>query len=197
LGTSRTKSTLETQLAQLISGIQKNLASATFLLIANKSYTPAECVQILQALLTASQAIGPLRAQWQNAVENSRLLQAANKQFVDSLRKAILAMFTTVGTLADFGLTPPKAAVTSPVTKVVASAKGLATRKKRNTMGSRQKLDVVGNPPATLAIDVPTEEITASPAPVVVANPPPGASNGASVSATGVANHSPGGGSPA
>ena len=194
---TRTKPILETQLALLISGIQKYLASTVSLLIANKSYTPAQCVQILQAILTASQAVGPLKAQWQNAVENSRTVLAANKQFVDSLRKAILAMFTTVGTLADFGLTPPKAAVASPVTKVVASAKRVATRKERNTMGSRQKLKVTGKPLVTVAIDVPTEAIVATPAPVVVSSPATGASNGALVQATGSANRSPSGGTQA
>lgn len=172
----RAKTTTVAAFTMLIAGIQKYFANVPSLTIASKTYTPAACVAILQALVAASQAAAPLKAQWLSAVEADRQAQANNKQFVLALKQSILAMFTTASTLADFGLSPRKATDPTPATKVIAVAKRAATRRARNTKGSNQKLEVVGQVPATLAIDVQTGALSPTVPAVLPASHTPGGS---------------------
>jgi hypothetical protein len=138
---------------QLVAGIKKHLNNAS-LIIAGKTYTAADAVNILQARIDAANAIPPAKAAWQNLVKLARSEVAQTKLFVSALRQAIRIMFSqAVDTLADFGISPQKTRKTpTPAKKVVTTAKIRATRAARHTMGKTQKLEIEGTVPPVLTI---------------------------------------------
>ena len=161
---------------QAIHGLQTHLADKT-LLVNGKPVTTADGINILQQQIAAMQASMDARTAWLQAVARERAsAKAAVAPFLAGLRHYVIAVF---GLGSDaylaFGFTPLKARIKSPAAKVVGAVKALATRKARNTMGSRQRLAVSGALPSAIAMttgNVPTVQAVAPAQPAAIVTAP-------------------------
>jgi hypothetical protein len=152
---------------KLIDGLQKHAATITSLVIAGATMVSKDIIDTLQTRIDLSIAAQTARATWLAAVAADEAERAKTKTFASGLRQALLVAFAgQIDVLADFGLSPRKAAVISPEEKVARAEKAKATRAARHTMGKVAKLKITGeNPtgsPATPA---------AAPAPIPPAVP--------------------------
>jgi hypothetical protein len=102
------------------------------------------------------QAVDAAKAAYQGTVTARVGVTVAAKTAYKALVAAIKLNFGAQSPLLQsFGITPDKAASTTTKTKMVAAAKGKATRAVRGTTSKKQKqtVNVVGVPPVTLASD--------------------------------------------
>ena len=166
----KTKASTLALLQALIAGTQKHLASGSFSLVGT-SYTAASLVPILQGLASAITAVNAAQANAKDTVAAMHGIEATVVPLIGAYQRFIRASFASVTqTLADFGLTPPKAR--APLTveqKAAAKAKAEATRLARGTTSKKQKLTVTGNVTGVTVtpITAPTAAPPASPAPPV------------------------------
>jgi hypothetical protein len=134
-----------TALGKLIAGLQKHPPSGA-LVIDGKTYTTAEVVSALQAIIDALNAAVSTRAAFLEAAHTSETTVEDNRVFVTGLRQIVQIQYGQAASiLSDFGLTPRKTASTTPDVKVAAAAKAKATRDARGTKGSKQKAAITGN----------------------------------------------------
>jgi hypothetical protein len=140
------KTTQVTRDQQMIAGIEKHLNTVPSLIVAGKTYTPAQAVAVLQARIDAANAVSAAKATYVNLVQTQRTEAAQTKQFAAALRQAVYIMFSAaVDTLADFGISPHKTRASATVgIKAITVAKNLATRAARHTMGKVQKAKIHG-----------------------------------------------------
>jgi hypothetical protein len=156
----------------LIAGIQKHLAN-TSVLVNGTSYSGAALEARVRARLDAVNATIAARAAWLAAVKAEEQALAESKTFYNSFKKGLFTMFEAVDDLADFGLAPHKKPVMTPDEKVAATAKAMATRAARHTMGKRQRLAITGENPGPARPASPgVPAVVASP--VAAATPPVG-----------------------
>jgi hypothetical protein len=189
------KTTTVSRDLKMIEGIKKHLGNVSSVVIASKSYTPQQCVDVLQARVDAVNAAAAARATFLNLVQAARAEIAQTKQFVSALRQAIYLMFSSaIDILADFGVPAHKARKPPPPTKTAVTVeKAKATRAARHTMGKKQKLAIKGTV---------SDAVGAAPAPASPPAPLPAAGDGnaghGSSGPTGGANGAPpqGAGSP-
>jgi|HubBroStandDraft_2_1064218.scaffolds.fasta_scaffold05805_3 hypothetical protein len=163
------RSVQETQDAKVILGIQKDLLNVQTLNLAGKPITPADLEKLVQSRIDSANAIAPAKAKWTAAVQAYKVLNKQVTQSVRALRTYVINTYGPTSTvLADFGFSPPKAAVKTPEVKATAADKALATRKARNTLGKKQKLAIKG----TVTTPAPASPATATP-PVATSAPTP------------------------
>ena len=190
-------SKLQTTDGKLAGGLQQGQANLPALMILGKTYTAADAVVVLQQRIAKRLASTSARAAWQAAMTAEAEETANTKAFVAALVQQIRVWFANApDSLAAYGLLPKKKSGRSPVTKVLATAKGLQTRKLRHTMGKVQKEGIKGVIPATISIQAPAGSTQVETAPVVAAGSAVSASNGASPqapAANGSAPHTPNG----
>ncbi|MDP9148795.1 MAG: hypothetical protein M3O36_02475 [Myxococcota bacterium] len=130
---------------KMIDGVAKYLSKFTSLPVGSQQVTPAEMIKVFQDRIDAAKAAVTAEAARSAAVKVSRDTRKQTAAFVLSLRRMVQGMFSqSPDTLAEFGLKPIKAAKTKVATKATALAKSTATRKARNTMGSKQRKGVKG-----------------------------------------------------
>lgn len=154
---TRNRNTKQTRLLALIAGVQKHLPNAS-LSVYGTTLTGAQVVQTLQEQVTASSAVAGAKAAWQAAVKADT--DPASAVFLTQLTQTLRIMYaSSMQTLADFGIAPPKARVVDPETQVASAAKARATRAARHTMGKNQKKDIKG----TVATSAP---VPATPSPI-------------------------------
>jgi hypothetical protein len=131
---------------QLIAGTNKHLASATQIMLAGGSFTPAQVTAQLQALVKLRADVDAARALTKAKLAVQKADMPALRVFMDAMVTFVNAAFGNApDVLADFGLNPTKAR--TPLTveaKVAAAAKSKATRLARHTMGTQQKKSVKG-----------------------------------------------------
>ena len=156
---------------QAINGLNEYLANKT-LVLNGKPVTSKAVVGLLQAQIDAMQASTAAHTAWLQAVAKERATEKGSiSPLLAALRHYVAAVF---GVNSDayraFGFQPPKPRVKSPQAKVIGAEKLRATRKARNTMGSRQRLAVTGAVPS--AITLPTGSALA---PAAASAPPAGA----------------------
>ena len=157
---------------KIVSGLTQNQAGLPTLLILGQTYTVAEALAILQGRIAKATAAAFMRAAATAAAKAETQQIASTKAFVSALQAQVRVWYEDApATLATFGLAQKKStATTSPVTKVLAVAKRLATRKERHTMGTEQRKLVKGVIPRTMTIAAPSGSAqieSAAPAPVV------------------------------
>ena len=164
-----TKAAALAQVQALIAGTTKHFPNGSFTL-GNTTYTAASLVQVLQGLANAMTA----RTRRKRAPRTRwRRRQAAQTQVGPILmaykRLVVAAFANATQTLADFGLTPPKARTPLTTEQLAArKAKAAATRAARGTTSKKQKLAVKGNVTgvSVTPITAPTaRRATAAPAP--------------------------------
>ncbi|MDP9001320.1 MAG: hypothetical protein M3O46_14560, partial [Myxococcota bacterium] len=146
MATQPNRSQQQTDDQSLIDGLKKHEQTLPSLTIAGTSLKTADLIGILQARIDARSAAVSSRASWQTDVKADRDERAKTKTLVSGLRQALQVVFAgSIDGLADFGLKPRKQRVVrTPAQKAAATAKALATRAARHTMGTKQKALVKG-----------------------------------------------------
>ena len=165
-----TKLTLEQRIRGLIAGTQKHMPTGP-LTVGGATYTGATIVQELQSLADALASVDAAKASWKEALKNETDARAKVDPVVQAYRSWLVASLGGApSTLADYGLSPPKAR--APLTaeqKVAAALKAKATRAARHTMGSKQKKAVTGTAPAAAPVIPSTASPPVTPSPVASA----------------------------
>jgi hypothetical protein len=150
---------------QASNGVTEYLPNRT-LVLNGQTVTSEAVVGLLQEQIDAIQASAAAHTAWLQAVAKERATtKTIGAPLLAALRYYIAAMFgITSDEYLAFGFQPPKPRATSPTAKVVGAVKMRATRKARNTMGSKQRLAVIGTVPSAITLSV-------SAAPVAAAQP--------------------------
>jgi hypothetical protein len=175
--TKTNNTTVQTRDAQIIAGIAQHLQNVASISLLGTSYAPSDLTKAFQAQISALATLAALKAQVTAAVAASHSQEVTLSALSTALKTYLVnANGKASPVLTDFGFAPRKAAPRNPVSKVIASAKNLATRKERGTMGSVQKAKITGTVPATISLDTETGETSPEP---VVAPVAAVASNGA------------------
>jgi hypothetical protein len=184
-----TKVDLQAVYQAVISGLLTFYQPTDIFHMAAGIFTRDELVAEFQKFVSAAQATKASNQQWRANIQIERNLELNVRELRSGVRGITQARFGKNGAQnLQFGFTLPAPVRKSAETKAVAVAKGLATRKQRNTMGSVQKKDVKGNvsvalivtpgpeasQPATPATTAPVAPGTSTPAP---APPAPGATS--------------------
>ena len=168
--TSTTKAAALAHVQALIAGTTKHFPSGSFT-IGNTAYTSASLVQVLQGLANAMLARNAAQSGAKDALTAEQAAQAQIGPILRAYERLVLAAFANATqTLADFGLTPPKAR--PPLTAqqlAVRAAKAKATRAARGTTSKKKKLAVKGDVTGVVVTPVtaPTAATPVAPAPPV------------------------------
>jgi hypothetical protein len=174
----------------LIAGTQKHFPNGSFTL-GNTTYTTASLVQLLQGLVSAMTAHNAAQANAKDTLVAEQGTKATVGPVLQAYQHLVLAAFSNATqTLADFGLTPPKARTPMTAAQLAArAAKSEATRLARGTTSKKQELAVKGNvtgvtvtpitaptsaPPAAPASPVPPASPSAQPVSAASSTPAPG-----------------------
>jgi hypothetical protein len=168
--TRLTKATWEQRIRGLIAGTQKHPPTGP-LTIGGATFTATALVQLLQSLADALAAADAAKASWQDALKNVTGVRGKVGPVVQAYRTWLVATYGSApSTLADYGVTPRKAP--TPLTaeqKVARAAKAAATRKARNTMGSKKKKSVKGTVPTAAPVTSTPASPPVAPSPVATA----------------------------
>jgi hypothetical protein len=150
---------------QAIHGVQTYLPNRT-LVLNGKPVTSKAAVSLLQQQIDAVKASAAAHTAWLQAVAKERATtKAISAPLLAALRHYVAAMFgVNSNEYLAFGFQPPKPRIKSPAAKVIGAAKLRATRKARNTMGSKQRLAVTGAAPNELTLALGITPPTAAPA---------------------------------
>jgi hypothetical protein len=171
-----TKVTLAQHVRDLIAGTQKHSPNGQ-LTLGGEAFTAQTLIQTLQSLGDALSTGDTAKASWQDALKNLADVKAKVRPLLGAYRSWVVATHGNApATLADFGITPPKARTPlSADQKAAAVAKRKATRAARHTLGPKQKKGIKGTvlatapqnsaPPATVPATPSTATTPAAPAP--------------------------------
>jgi hypothetical protein len=161
---SNTKAAALAHVQALIAGTTKHFPNGSFT-IGSTTYTAASLIQVLQGPANAMLARDAAQTGAKDALAAEQTAQTQMGPIVKAYERLVLAAFANATqTLADFGLTPPKAR--TPLTteqRAARAAKAKATRIARGTTSKKQKLAVKGN--VTGVIVTPVTAPTAAPPP--------------------------------
>jgi hypothetical protein len=169
MSTNNTPSLVLQQTAdqKLADGLAKHEQSIPSFLVAGQSVKTEDIITILQARSASARAAEATRAAWRTAVKAARDERAKSNALVSKVKQELHLMFDgSINTLADFGLTPRKAHVVTPETKVKAAAKAKATRVARHTVGKKQRQAIKAAAPTA------TETPAPAPSPTVLPSTP-------------------------
>jgi hypothetical protein len=157
----KSRSSEAAALQRLSNGLGIHSQTLPHAVIGGVTMATADLQSRLQVRIEQGKAVEVARAAWQNAVKTDRQARTQAKTFVSSLKQTVLAAFVgQIDALADFGLSPRKAVVVSPDTKVAAALKAKATRAARHTMGPKQKASIKGAVVVTPATATPVADAT-------------------------------------
>lgn len=134
------------ELQGLQAGIQKNLATFTFI-VAGKTYSGNDALAFVNKALASASSVVEAHAQLKDAIDADKLFKAQNGPTLKALRDMIRLMYQdNTTTLAEFAIPPKKARVPLSNDALLArAAKARATRVKRKTLGKRQRLAIKGD----------------------------------------------------
>jgi hypothetical protein len=155
-GKSTTKTDVISIYQQAIDGVTQYLSNRTMPLN-GKALTSKAVIALLQAQIDALRASTAAHTAWIQAVAKERASeQSSSAPLLAALRHYVAAVFgTTSDEYLAFGFQPPKPrGVKSPQAKVISAVKSRATRKARNTLGSKQRLGVTGTVPSEITLSV-------------------------------------------
>ena len=149
---------------------RRTLPSGSFTL-GNTTYTSASLIQVFQDLVSAMQARNVAETSAKDALTAEQAAQAQTVPILRAYERLVLAAFANASqTLADFGLTPPKARTPLTAQQLAArAAKARATRVARGTTSKKKKLAVKGDVTGVVVTPVtaPTAAVPTSPEPPV------------------------------
>jgi hypothetical protein len=166
----RQKGTVVALAKKLIEGTNKRLANETHVKFAGSSYTPAQVIEKLQAIVNLRQAVDAAKASTKAKLETEKTEMPALRTFTGALVAFIKALYAgQPDALADFGIVPKARTPQTAEAKTAATAKRMATRAARHVMGSKQRKKVKGAvvgvtvTPVTAPALQPTEATPGSP----------------------------------
>jgi len=173
---TKTKAAALAHVQAIIAGTTKHFPNGSFT-IGGTAYTSASLVQVFQGLANAMTARNAAEAGAKDAVAAEHATQTQVGPILLAYKRLVVAAFGNAAqTLADFGLTPPKAR--TPMTteqRATRAAKAKATRVARGTTSKKQKLAVKGNVTGVTVTPVTSPTAAKSPAtpvaPVTPASP--------------------------
>jgi len=142
---NKSKAAALARVQAMIAGTTKHFPSGSFT-IGSTVYTSSSLVQVLQGLANAMTARSTAEASAKDARAAEQAVQAQVDPILRAYQHLVLAAFANAAqTLADFGLTPPKARPPMTAEQLAArAAKSRATRAARGTTSKKQKLAVKG-----------------------------------------------------
>jgi len=106
----------------MIAGVQKHLTAAV--VVAGKSYTPAEIVTVLQDPITKADATTAAKGVYTQAVAADKAAIAASDPVYGGVKREVLNLYKgQPSVLADFGLKEPTRKTTTTAEKAAAVAK--------------------------------------------------------------------------
>jgi hypothetical protein len=143
---SNTKAAALARVQALIAGTQKHFPNGSFT-IGSTTYTSAELIQVLQGLANAMLARDAANTGAKDARATEKATQTQVGPIVRAYERLVVAAFANATqTLADFGITPPKARKPLTAQQLAAkAAKAKATRTARGTTSKKKKLAVKGD----------------------------------------------------
>jgi hypothetical protein len=147
------------ELEGLAAGIQKNLATFTFI-VGGVAYSGAQALAFVQSAIASEAAISTARAALHEAIVTNKTFLAGNAPTLKALRSMIALMYANDSTsLNDFAMEPKKKRTPmSAETLVLRAAKSRATRVERKTMGKRQRAAIKGTVTGVVIEPVTTEK---------------------------------------
>jgi hypothetical protein len=146
ISTSRSKAAALAHVQAIIAGTTKHFPNGSFT-IGNTTYTSASLIQAFQGLASAIQARNAAATGAKDALTAEQAAQAQIGPILRAYERLVLAAFANASqTLADFGLTPPKARTPLTAQQLAAqAAKAKATRIARGTTSRKKKLAIKGD----------------------------------------------------
>lgn len=163
ISTSTTKAAALAHVQAIIAGTTKHFPNGSFT-FGNTTYTSASLIQAFQGLASAMQARNAAETGAKDALTAEQAAQAQIGPILRAYERLVLATFASASqTLADFGLTPPKARTPLTTQQLAAqAAKAKATRIARGTTSRKKKLAIKGDVTGVVVTPV-TAPTTASP----------------------------------
>jgi len=147
-----------------IEGIRKHLSATPSMSVDGVSYALADVETILQGSIDAGDAATVAMAALHRAVDADKAARTKAVALYRGMRTLLIHQFRSQpDTLADFGILLPTRQVPDADTVANAVEKRKATRKARNTMGSRQKEKVKGTVVTTAPAPTPPAPVVAGP----------------------------------
>jgi hypothetical protein len=158
--TTSNKITLVSRFVTLVTALQG--LPDTELAMGGKTFAKSAVIGILSAYVTANQTASADKQKWRKSVTDEKAAVVAARS-TRALVKTFLQgrLGKTSPELTRYGFEPAKTPKKSVKAKATGIDKSQATRKARNTMGSKQKKAIKGAPPAT----APAQSAGAPPAP--------------------------------
>jgi hypothetical protein len=174
---SNSKAAALAHVQAIIAGATKHLPNGSFT-IGGATYTTASLIQVFQGLVNAMTTRDAAQSSAKDAVATERATQKQVGPILLAFKHLVLVTFAgATQTLADFGLTPPKAR--TPLTteqRAARAAKAKATRTARGTTSRKKKLVIKGNVTGVTVTPITTPTAATPPAspvpPVTPATPP-------------------------
>jgi hypothetical protein len=174
---TKTKAAALAHVQAIIAGTKKHFPNGSFT-IGSTVYTAASLIQVLQGLVDAMTARNAAEAGAKDALAAEHAAQTRVSPILLAYKRLVVAAFANATqTLADFGLTPPKArAPLTTAQRAARAAKAKATRTARGTTSKKQKLAIKGDVTGVTVIPVTAPTSAKPPAapasPVTPAAPP-------------------------
>jgi len=142
----KTKAAALARVQAIIAGTTKHFPNGSFT-IGGTVYTAASLIQVFQGLASAMTARDAAEAGVKDALASAQAAETQVGPILLAYKRLVVAAFANqTQTLADFGLTPPKAR--PPLTteqRAARTAKVRATRAARGTTSKKQKLAIKGD----------------------------------------------------
>jgi hypothetical protein len=130
---------------KLIAGTNKHLANDTQAKFAGGSYTAAQITTKLNQIVTLRADVDAAKATTKAKLASEKADMPALRTYMGALVAYVKVTFGTMpDVLADFGIVSKARTPLTVEAKTAAAAKREATRKARNTMGTKQKKNVKG-----------------------------------------------------
>jgi hypothetical protein len=169
---NQNRPSVKTRFTDAEAGIKKNIPSDVT--IGGVKYTQASLMAVFSDAVSAIDRADALHTQWLESVAEMKTTVANANAVYKLLRNFLIGSYGTSAksTLGDFGMSAPKVkSARKASTKAVAAVKAKATRKLRNTMGSKQKKQVKSDVEVQIT-PVPATEPAATQAPATAATTP-------------------------
>jgi hypothetical protein len=141
------------ELSNLTQGVEKVIPPGSSMMVNGQSYTQPQLVALLKGALALYEDVRLAKAALIGAIQKRRQKDAATHELYQQLKAALIANFGRSNPqLGRFGLKPRSPRALTGPEKQLRAAKAKITRRKRNTMGSRQKAGVksIATPVVTL-----------------------------------------------
>jgi hypothetical protein len=135
-----------TRLRKRITALQQYGQNQTQFLVNAKPYAAAQLIPIFQKVVDGLLAVAGKRGELHNLVAQLRLDEAAEHAIDKGLQAWVVVTYgANSQAMTDFDYPAPKPRKVAAKVKAQAVDKGLATRKARHTLGTRQKAPIKGD----------------------------------------------------